>query len=329
MDWVVEKVKHLCIEIVSMPLQASERMFWVYLLTATLAAYLVYRRYRKEHQSFFQFLLPKRLYQNPSTHVDVKYMFVNKIFLVFVLSPVVYFAPQLTRHVGRTFAEWTGASLVATPPSWGILVLYTLAIGVAIDFSQYISHLLLHKLPVLWEFHKVHHSATTLTPFTTFRVHPVEFIVHTTLGLVAGTLVGSLFYLLHPTGLNTLGYLGVPALTLFFNIVANLRHSHVWLAYNDTLSHVLVSPAQHQIHHSNDPKHFDKNLGILFSLWDWAFGTLYIPDDQDRVSLQYGLGTDEEREFSSVSRLYFKPFSAVWTRLRKKVHGDRATERSP
>jgi sterol desaturase/sphingolipid hydroxylase (fatty acid hydroxylase superfamily) len=49
------------------------------------------------------------------------------------------------------------------------------------------------------------------------------------------------------------------------------------------------SPAHHQIHHSTDPRHFDRNLGYALSIWDWAFGTLWVPERRGRVRL----GCDE------------------------------------
>src|SRR5207253_9759360 len=58
-----------------------------------------------------------------------------------------------------------------------VRVLFTVAFFFAYDFGRFVMHCLLHDVPVLWEFHKVHHSAEVLTPITTFRAHPVELLL--------------------------------------------------------------------------------------------------------------------------------------------------------
>jgi len=74
------------------------------------------------------------------------------------------------------------------------------------------------------------------------------------------------------------------------------------------LSKILISPAQHQIHHSVDPKHFDRNFGLIFSIWDQLGGSHYIPRGYEKLT--YGLSRDEPNPFKSVAEIYYKPF--VW-----------------
>jgi sterol desaturase/sphingolipid hydroxylase (fatty acid hydroxylase superfamily) len=71
------------------------------------------------------------------------------------------------------------------------------------------------------------------------------------------------------------------------------------------VSHVLSSPAQHQIHHSCEERHIDKNFAQIFSLWDWAFGTLYIP--RKKETFQMGLSNAEHREYYSLWGCYVRP----------------------
>ncbi|MEC7028835.1 MAG: sterol desaturase family protein, partial [Pseudomonadota bacterium] len=54
-----------------------------------------------------------------------------------------------------------------------------------------------------------------------------------------------------------------------------------------TIEHILISPAQHQIHHSLKPEHHNKNFGEIFAFWDWMFGTLFIPDKEETI--EYGI----------------------------------------
>ena len=66
-------------------------------------------------------------------------------------------------------------------------------------------------------------------------------------------------------------------LVAFLFVTVHLQHSHVWIASTGVLGRVILSPAHHQIHHSDNPVHFDKNLGSSLAIWDWLFGTLYVP----------------------------------------------------
>jgi sterol desaturase/sphingolipid hydroxylase (fatty acid hydroxylase superfamily) len=72
--------------------------------------------------------------------------------------------------------------------------------------------------------------------------------------------------------------------------VLHLRHTHLWITVPGVWASILQTPAHHQIHHSADPRHFDKNLGLFLSVWDRAFGTLWIPRPEEKATLVLGLG---------------------------------------
>jgi hypothetical protein len=59
------------------------------------------------------------------------------------------------------------------------------------------------------------------------------------------------------------------------------------------LEHIVISPAQHQIHHSRAVEHHDKNYGEVLAIWDWMFGTLYVPNG--RETIDFGLADAEGR----------------------------------
>jgi sterol desaturase/sphingolipid hydroxylase (fatty acid hydroxylase superfamily) len=52
----------------------------------------------------------------------------------------------------------------------------------------------------------------------------------------------------------------------------------MWIAFRGVLGRIFVSHAHHQVHHSANPKHFNKNLGSCLALWDRMFGTLYVSE---------------------------------------------------
>jgi sterol desaturase/sphingolipid hydroxylase (fatty acid hydroxylase superfamily) len=119
--------------------------------------------------------------------------------------------------------------------------------------------------------------------------------------------------------------LGVNIVTaVFYWSGANLRHSHVWLSYGPLLNRVLVSPAQHQIHHSCAPRHHDKNYGEIFALWDWMFGTLYNPKGYE--ALEFGVadsnGQRIEQLHPTLRAAYLEPFAASFAALRDNQKDD-------
>ena len=190
------------------------------------------------------------------------------------------------------------------------------------DLALYIGHYLQHKVPVLWEFHKVHHSAEVLTPITAFRVHPVDDLLTLSLTALFTGAVQGVFHVVAGTGIADIQVLGVNVLLFAWYIFGfHLRHSHVWLAYPAWLSHILVSPAQHQIHHSSAPRHFDRNMGFIFAFWDAIAGTLYVPKAKEELS--YGLYGEEPDQFASVAALYMRPFLNLWARRSRGAASDR------
>ena len=111
---------------------------------------------------------------------------------------------------------------------------------------------------------------------------------------------------------------GINAGLLIFYVAGyNLRHSHIWLSYSPALSHLLISPAQHQIHHSLNPKHYDKNFGFIFAFWDWSAKTLYVP--REREELSFGLSGGEHREFDGLIALYLRPVLRLLTWHRRRA----------
>ena len=280
---------------------------WPYLLSSLLVAWVIFRRTRHIHgqSSFFAFMFPREIYAHPSAIADYKFVAFELssrlLFTAPFISAVSYGLYKALRHVLPTVPIHWITNLVAR----GILA--TVASVVAADFVFFASHYLLHKIPVLWKFHEVHHSAEVLTPVTVYRVHPVEDLLNGVVGAVVGAIIG-IFYtgaFDREAGMSTL--FGVNVIVLAFFLFGNvLRHSHVWVSYGPVLSYLFISPAQHQVHHSSAEKHWDKNFGYILAIWDWIFHTLYIPAQQE--DLVFGVPGFEAKDYATVSRLYFLPF---------------------
>ncbi|MEJ6737227.1 MAG: sterol desaturase family protein [Flavobacteriales bacterium] len=240
-----------------------------------------------------------------SAIVDYCLVFFNSLIKVVVLSPfliyALYLAEGLNDYLISSLGNFNGNWSITT-----ILVLYTIAIVVVNDFFSFLVHYLMHKIPLLWEFHKIHHSATTLTPFTQYRIHPVELIINNIKGLVIKGLITGVFLYFSNGSVSIITFLGVNIFNfIFYFFGANLRHSHVKLKYFNFLETFIISPFQHQIHHSNKREHFDTNLGSRLAIWDYLFGTLI--KSKDIENLTFGLG-EEDEEYNSFLKNLFNPF---------------------
>ena len=159
----------------------------------------------------------------------------------------------------------------------------TVMLFLAYELGYWLNHYLSHRIPFLWEFHKVHHSATVLTPLTNFRVHPVYMCIFLNiLGVFIGTANGVGDYIFGQTTHQYVLSENNVILVLFIYLYVHLQHTQLWISFTGWLGHLFMSPAHHQIHHSRDPAHFNKNLGSCLALWDWMFGTLYFPAAEPR-----------------------------------------------
>ncbi len=148
-----------------------------------------------------------------------------------------------------------------------------------------------------------------ITPFTVQRVHPLEGCVNALRGTLTLGVVTGAFIWLFPGRVRGWEILGVDAIGFLFALGgANLRHSHVWLSYGPTLESVLVSPAQHQIHHSADPRHYDRNFGAALAVWDAIFGTLYVA--REREKLRFGLAEGDKNHRDDLVSSIVSPL--VW-----------------
>ena len=296
------------------------RFHWVSLLSALLLATGCWV-YQRRHDpalargGIIAFLFPRQVWLHRSALLDYKFVLVDKILLVaLIAAAALLFFPGASAAIVDEVVKEVGEDVAA---SAGLLVAYTAALLLAEDFLRYWAHRLMHASPLLWQFHKVHHSPEVLVPFSQMRTHPVNGLVNLLRSGLAIGLVTGAFLLVFPSQLNAITILGINAGRFLFDATgSHLRHSHVWLSWGPALSRVLISPAQHQIHHSRLSRHWNRNYGSQFALWDWMFGTLYIPRRRER--LVFGIDPEEMERLQSVARLYFEPFRDARRVIRKR-----------
>jgi sterol desaturase/sphingolipid hydroxylase (fatty acid hydroxylase superfamily) len=292
MDWVSDIVSFLLFPLFYLARNSSQYYLPTYLGAAFTAAafYLVWRRGRRPGASrLMRFLLPERLYRHPSSRLDMKLVAFG-LYFVGVQGLLVYWlVPESVDLTGSLLARSFGPGTAGGTPSLVVSLFVALFSFLAVEFGYWYSHYLMHRVPWLWEFHKVHHSAEVMTPLTEWRQHPIELMLFPALMTLANSLIVSpaIWYfgpeaLVLPLGFANLFYM------VFWYTILHLRHSQVPIMATGWLGCLVQTPAHHQIHHSTDPKHYDTNLGYCLSLWDWAFGTLSMPVKGQK--LNYGLG---------------------------------------
>ncbi len=185
---------------------------------------------------------------------------------VWMLLHAAFVATFITAFLGAAHGlldPWTQPiqrHVLAGVPAWlQVLMGYLL-----IELLGWFSHLLRHKVQVLWVFHEVHHSQREMNAFTLFRVHPVDYLMAEAIILLPSVLFHDYLGI-------ALTYLGISRLHDALNH-SNLRTNLGWLRF------VFVTPQSHRVHHSVETDYHDMNFGVTLCLWDRLFGT-HSPSD--------------------------------------------------
>ena len=239
---------------------------------------------------FVRSIFPRRILLHPSSLVDMRLWVLNGVALASAYGMLGLGLFFWRDEVVAGLTHVWGAHAPTRWPAWTILALATVLQLLASELAYWFAHYCFHKIPALWEFHKVHHSAEVMTTLTELRQHPIEIIAFMNLiGLSTGIVFGVMTYAFGP-GVRPFTLLNGNILLMAFLVTyGHLRHSNMWIAFTGFAGRILQSPAHHQLHHSANPIHYDRNLGFALAVWDWAFGTLVIPEST-RQQIVFGVG---------------------------------------
>jgi len=316
-SWVIKPVSHQFLSLFDL----NGRLGVLFLSVSYAVAYCLYR-FRKHRglthaQSFWQFIGGHRVHFHRSALLDYRYYFVRAILKIALVLPIVGLVDPLILRSGDYIAFFTNlwGARVHVQDHLALSLLYGMGVFLLKDFINYWSHRAFHTR-WLWVFHKVHHSARVLVPATASRVHFVEKVVEKLSSTIVISLYAGVFWYACGGEVSRYTLFGVTYMVFILNgLAANLRHSHVWCSFGPLVEHVLNSPAQHQIHHSDAPRHFNKNFGINMSLWDWMFGTLYVTTSKPEA-LRFGIGDQDRDRYGSVYSLIVTPFVEIASKVR-------------
>ena len=290
-------------------------------LVGALVHYVILSRRTQVSMSpagLLAFLVPSQLLWSRWTRGDCIIFLLNRFVLALAMPTAATVIALIATGLRKALAL-TGLTPAGIPqsPLWVILFL---GCGLLLrDFVSFYTHLLQHRVEVLWEFHKVHHAPESLIPPTAHRIHPMEQLTNLLsesfmLGLLVGvfgwlTAVTQTELILYSVGL----YMIANAVTL-----SPLRHSHIDLRLG-RLEWLLVSPAYHQLHHSSEPEHRNKNFGALFPVWDRLWGTHATPPS---TPYRMGLSGGQSAAYAGVWDAYSRPMVRV-ARLARRRLGSR------
>lgn len=305
------------------PLLPAKRVFLPFLLGALVIGAMVWARRLRGRRSLAAFLFPREIWLHRSALLDYRLALVRPLIHAALFAP---FALSVTK-ASLWIAKWLWQTVGILPRiEWNgtvVVVLFSVAAFVAEDFGRYVVHRLAHRVPALWELHKVHHSAEVLTPFSIYRTHPIESFLMRTGAALCLSVTAGVFIWLFPGRIHALEIAGIYAFNFVWNALgSNLRHSHIWLSYGPVLERVFISPAQHQLHHSSVPRQHHSNFGSALAVWDWLGGSLVVAKGRER--LQFGLPPGARNHGDTVASVLVAPVLAALRKVRR-----RARERRP
>lgn len=184
-----------------------------------------------------------------------------------------------------------GAAADAQAQGWGLLNhlawpawVEFLAAILVFDFAIWAQHLVSHRVPLFWRFHRVHHADPDFDVTTAVRFHPVE--IAASMGVKI-----ALVYLVGPSALAILAF------EILLNGTALFNHANLRLpgALDRALRWVLVTPDMHRVHHSTLRAECDSNYGFALSLWDRLFTTYRADPSGGQQGMTIGLGWQDAR----------------------------------
>lgn len=298
---------------------SQQRLYWGYLLCAVfIAALYNIHKHPNNIKTALSTAAGLPHWFSKSAIADYQLIIINKA-IYLLCNPILIGKLSIATLIFELMHQWIGQRQIESDlPSWVIVTAFTVFLFIFDDFARFYTHKLLHEIPYFWEFHKTHHSATSLTPLTVLRTHPVEGILFAIRSAVVQGISIALFVFWFADKVDLYTVLKVNIFIFIFNVAgANLRHSHISIRYYNLLENIFISPAQHHIHHSNAPRHFNKNYGAILAIWDKMFNTHCYSEEN---TLSFGLSKNQSVAEQSLQKLYFSAFANCYRMLKTQIN---------
>jgi len=155
------------------------------------------------------------------------------------------------------------------------------------DFAIFAWHYASHRYEFLWRFHKIHHSDKSFNVSTGFRFHVFDLLLEIVYKCIFVVVIGVSAQLV----------LSIEIIELFFVF---FHHANIRVPHEETISHFIITPSLHRVHHSTLRSEHDSNYGIVLAIWDRLFATR-----QELVPANLGLTLIEAENFVQLFSLAF------------------------
>lgn len=201
----------------------------------------------------------------PQIGQDIFWLIFNTALLAPVLGPLFRYVNRAidTLFIAITALPPSSVKLLASMP----IVAQIILLMIITDACEWCVHNLLHRVPLLWRIHRLHHSITTMDWIGNMRFHWGEVIIYQTIKYLPLAILGASFKaaLIAAIIAAAVGFCNHSNLKLswgLFRFIFNSPEMHIW--HHDRVLHGRAGT----------------NFGIVFSVWDWIFGTAYMPSGQ-------------------------------------------------
>ncbi|MAK62789.1 MAG: fatty acid hydroxylase [Ponticaulis sp.] len=213
----------------------------------------------------------------------------SNVSLLLASSLILRFAFPLAAVGFAVWMEEQGLGLFNILP-WPVWLEVLLAI-ILFDLAIWTQHVLMHYVPPLWAFHRVHHTDEDLDASSGFRFHPGEMLLSFIWKL-------GVIWLFGPAAL------AVFLFEVLLNAASLFEHANIRLpkAADAALRKLIVTPDMHRVHHSVHPGETNSNFGFCLSIWDRLFRT-YIAQPRDGHDAMT-LGLDKRPDGDTTSPVY-------------------------
>ena len=215
--------------------------------------------------------------------LDTFYMFfnfflLNLIVLIFLSNTAEAVFNDVLGLIGLQVSDFELVQADALPYGIGLVLFFLVS-----DFVQWNTHRLLHRVPFLWNFHKLHHSVKEMGFAAHLRYHWMEPVVYKSMLYIPLAIIGGF------------EVTDVAIVHFFALTVGHLNHANLGWDYGP-FKYIFNNPKMHIWHHSKElPEHakYGVNYGLTLSMWDYLFRTDHIPFDGRDIEL----GFDRDEEF--------------------------------
>lgn len=213
--------------------------------------------------------------------MDAFYMFFNFFLFAIAISGFYEILAVFFKDIGVKI-EVLAVLDMGSWPMWAQLIIFF----IILDFVQWYTHTLLHKYPIFWKFHKVHHSVKEMGFAAHLRYHWMENILYKPLKTFGVMLIGGF----EPEQAYIVHFLAIS--------IGHFNHANLKITWGP-LKYVFNNPVMHLYHHAYKlPEgRYGVNFGISLSVWDYIFRTNYIPEDSGTIALGFPGDEDFPKDF--------------------------------